>query len=148
MRALSKGVPEAATSSQRQRRGSGNEHLGSTRPSTWPRDGDTREQRLDAALDVLGAACTSMGKNKNRLHQTCRPVNQCIHVCVEKCLRHTAGRSGDSCGVSQRLSFGGSAPQQAEAGHRERSGPRSGPQREQTRADLGRRAGAAKLWKH
>ena len=43
--ALSTGVPDAATSSQRQRRGSGNEHLGSTRPSSRPRDGDFREQR-------------------------------------------------------------------------------------------------------
>ena len=36
----------------------------------------------------------------NRLHQTCRPVNQLEHVCVEKCpltTRHIAGRSGDSC---------------------------------------------------
>ena len=57
--------------------------------------------------------CTSTGDNKNRLHQTCRPVNQFEHVCVEKCpltMRHTAIRGGDSCGESQRLSFGGSAP--------------------------------------
>ena len=76
MSALSKGVPEEAASAQQQQRGSRNEHLGSTRPSTSPRDGDIREQRPDAALDVLGAACTSTGKsqkgstNKNRLHQT------------------------------------------------------------------------------
>ena len=39
--------------------------------------------------------------HNNRLHQTCRQVNQFEHVCVEKCpltTRHTAKRSGDSCG--------------------------------------------------
>ena len=70
MNALSKKVREAAARTQQQQRGSRNEHLGSTRPSTRPRDGDIREQRPDAALDVLGAACTSTGRNKNRLHQT------------------------------------------------------------------------------
>ena len=44
---------------------------GSTRPSTRLRDGDIREQRPDATLDVLSAARTSTGNNKNRLHQTC-----------------------------------------------------------------------------
>ena len=44
---------------------------GSTRPSTGPRDGDIREQRPDAALDVLSVARTSTRNNKNRLHQTC-----------------------------------------------------------------------------
>ena len=62
----------------------------STRPSTRPRDGDVREQRPDAALDVLGAACTSMGDNKTRVHQTCGPVNQHKHVCVERCPGHEA----------------------------------------------------------
>ena len=41
--------------------------------------------------------------NDNRLHQTCRPVNQKTHVCVEKgplTTRHTARRSRDSCGMS------------------------------------------------
>ena len=36
-----------------------------------------------------------------RLHQTCGPVNQHRHVCVEKCpltMGHAATRSGDSCG--------------------------------------------------
>ena len=82
-------------------------------------DGDIREQRPHPALDVLGAACTSTGDDKNRLHQTCRPVNQLESVCVEKCpltMRHTAKGSGDSCGESQRLSFGGSAPRRPEAG--------------------------------
>ena len=81
--------------------------------ATRPRDGDIREQRPDAALDVLGAAGTSTGNNKNRLHQTCGPVNQHRHVCVEKCpltMRHTAERSGDSCGKSQRPSFSGNLP--------------------------------------
>ena len=47
--------------------------------------------------------------HSNRLHQTCGPVNQQRHVCVEKCpltMRHVAKRSGDSCGESQQ-SFGG-----------------------------------------
>ena len=44
-------------------------------------------------------ACTSTGEgaeqlhNNDRLHKTCRPVNQFEHVCVEKCpltTRHTA----------------------------------------------------------
>ena len=51
--------------------------------------------------------------HNNKLHQTCRPVNQFEHVCVEECpltTRHTANRSGDSCEESQRLSFGGSRP--------------------------------------
>ena len=34
---------------------------GSKRPSTRPRGGDNREQRPDAALDVLGADSTSTG---------------------------------------------------------------------------------------
>ena len=39
--------------------------------------------------------------HNNRLHQTCRPVNQYTHVCVERCpltMRHAAERSRDSCG--------------------------------------------------
>ena len=39
--------------------------------------------------------------HNNRLHQTCRPVSRLEHVCVERCpltTRHTAARSGDSCG--------------------------------------------------
>ena len=65
----------------------------------------------------VGLACcgdsTSTGgarsSNRNRLHQTCGPVNQQRHVCVEKCqltMRHVANRSGDSCGESQQR-FGG-----------------------------------------
>ena len=37
----------------------------------------------------------------NRLHQICRAANHLEHVCVERCpltTRHTAARSGDSCG--------------------------------------------------
>ena len=44
------------------------------------------------------------------LHQTCGPVNQQRHVCVERCpltMRHVAKRSGNSCGESHR-GFGGS----------------------------------------
>ena len=75
---------------------------------------DIREQRPDAALDVLAAGnSTSTGRaqdsNSNRLHQTCRPDDQFEHVCVEECpltTRHTAKRSGDSCGESHRASAG------------------------------------------
>ena len=90
------------------------EFSGSKRPSTRPRGGDIREQRPDAALDVLAAGnSTSTGgaqdSNRNRLHQTCWPVDQFEHVCVEECpltTRHTAKRSGDSCGESHRASGG------------------------------------------
>ena len=71
---------------------------GSKRPSTRPRGGGIREQRLDAALDVLAAGdSTSTGGAQDSTttgsHQTCRPVNQFEHVCVEECpltTRHTA----------------------------------------------------------
>ena len=56
---------------------------------------------------------------QRRLHQTRRPVNQSVRVCVETCpltTRHTAKRSGDSCqaralgrDLSRRHSFGGMA---------------------------------------
>ena len=55
--------------------------------------------------------------HSNRLHQTCGPVNQQRHVCVEKCpltMRHVAKRSGDSCGESQQ-SFGGGRGETREA---------------------------------
>ena len=65
--------------------------------------GYNREQRPDAALDVLAAGTAqarggAQDSNGNRLQQTCRPVDQFEHVCVEKCpltTRHTAKRSGD-----------------------------------------------------
>ena len=57
-----------------------------------PRGMDIREQRPDAALDVLAAGWTATSTGgaqdpttENRLHQTCRPVNQFEHVCVEEC---------------------------------------------------------------
>ena len=76
-------------------------------PSARLRDGDIREQRPDAALDVLSAVLHQHGRgaerlhNNDRFHQTCGPVNQQRHVCVERCpliTRHSAIRSGDSCG--------------------------------------------------
>ena len=90
------------------------EQLGSKRPFSRPRGGYKREQRPDAALDVL-AAGTAQAREEHktptvyRLHQTCRLVNQFEHVCVEECpltTRHTAKRSGDSCGESHRASAG------------------------------------------
>ena len=73
-----------------------------------------REQRPDAVLDVLSAGAAQAREeqrdsNSNRLHQTCRPLNQVEHLCVEKCsltTRHTAKRSSDSCGESHRVSGG------------------------------------------
>ena len=49
---------------------------------------------------ALGVPSTS-----EMLHQTRGPVNQCKYVCAEKCpltMRHTAERSGDSCGEPMR----------------------------------------------
>ena len=101
--------------------GSRNEHLGSTRPSTRPRDKDIRAQRLDAALDVLSAACTSTGwrttgstNTEGSTRHADWSIITSMSACVEKCpltMRHIAKRSGDSCGESQRLSFGGTAAQ-------------------------------------
>ena len=57
--------------------------------------------------------------HSNRLHQTCGPVNQQRHVCVEKCpltMRHVAKRSGDSCGELQQ-SFGEIMTREAGAKH-------------------------------
>ena len=58
---------------------------GSKRPPTRPRGGRIREQRPDAALDVLAAGTAhkhgrSTRLHSNKLHQTCRPVNQFEHV--------------------------------------------------------------------
>ena len=47
----------------------------STRPSTGPRDGDIREQRPDAALDVHSVARTSTGNNKNSTRHADRSIN-------------------------------------------------------------------------
>ena len=87
---------------------------GSKRPSTRPRDG---VQSRAATGRGAGRACcgdsTGTGgaqdSNNDRLHQTCRPVSQFEHVCVEECpltTRHTAERRGDSCGESHRASAG------------------------------------------
>ena len=64
-----------------------------------PRDG-FRERRPDAASVVLAAGTAQAREEQklhsNRLHQTCGPVNQFEHVCVEKCpltMRHTAKAS-------------------------------------------------------
>ena len=86
-------------------------------------------------------------ESNTRLHQTFGTVNQCRRVCVEKCfltMAHAATRSGDSCGSErprtyvrpERLQrFGGIATRKPnEAELRARSHPRSGPQRERTRA--------------
>ena len=78
MRALSKGIPQAAARSQEQPRGSRNEHLGSTRPSTRPRDGDIREQRPDAALDVLGGARERTRTDSTRHMMTGQSMQACL----------------------------------------------------------------------
>ena len=46
-------------------------------------------RRATAALDVLGAGLHEHGEGAGQLHvtrphQTCRPVDQYVHVCVEK----------------------------------------------------------------
>ena len=91
--------------------------VSSSEESTRRPRGGFRERRLDATGRGVGSACcgdSTSRSNKlhsNRLHQTCGPVNQQRHVCVEKCpltMRHVAKRSGDSCGESQQ-SFGGIA---------------------------------------
>ena len=61
-------------------------------------EGDIREQRPDATLDVLAAGDSTstegaQDSTTDRLHQTCRPVKEFEHVCVEECpltTRHTA----------------------------------------------------------
>ena len=62
-----KEVPEAVAGKRRQRQSSPEETA--TRPSTWPRDGYIREQRPDAALDVLGAVCTSTERSNGVTEQ-------------------------------------------------------------------------------
>ena len=74
---------------------------GSKRPSTRPRDGV--QSRAATGRGAERAQCgdsTSTGGaerlHNNRLHQTCGPVNQLRHVCVEKCpltTRHVATRT-------------------------------------------------------
>ena len=154
--ALSKGVPEAATSSQRQQRGSGNEHPGSTRPSTWPRDGAIREQRLDAALGVLVEDCTSTGTSKALNQQEQAPPDMMTGQSLHSCLPREVPVDNKAHSRTQRrqlrrvatTDFRREWATEVEAGHRARSRPHSGPQRERTRAGLPRRARATKLWKH
>ena len=43
--------------------------------------------------EQLGVSGSEDDSTNNRLHQTCRPVDQYMHVCVEKCpltTRHIA----------------------------------------------------------
>ena len=62
--------PEVAGVNRRkQQSGSKRVPRRSTRPSTRPRDGDIREKRPDAALDVLGAGDAQAREGVQRLHQ-------------------------------------------------------------------------------
>ena len=105
----------AVSSVRSVKRTTGGQLGAATRPSTRRfRDG-FRERRPDAASVVLAAGTAQAREEQklhsNRLHQTCGPINQQRHACVEKCpltMRHVAKRSGDSCGESQQ-SFGGIA---------------------------------------
>ena len=88
--------------------------------------------------------------HNNKLHQTCRPVNQFEHVCVEKCAlttRHTVSRrSGDSCEESQRLSFGGSRPRRPKRGKPVHGSEPRSPRTQMLRADSCRVATWDDLW--
>ena len=101
---------------------------GSTRPSTKPRDGDIREQRLDAALVVFSAACTSTGRSRKAPQQQAPPdmlIGQSIRTCLRRVVptdheaysQDAAGTAAGTSVVRTRelrrlsLSFGGSAPQ-------------------------------------
>ena len=73
--------------------------------------GDIREQRPDAALDVLGAACTSTGKDNRG---STRHVDWSINSSMTASMptdheAHSQTPACESCGESQRLSFGGTA---------------------------------------
>ena len=83
------------------------------RPRRW----DSRERRpWTRRWTCLLQDNTSTGEQR-RVHQTRRPVNQYVRVCVERCpmtTRHTAKHSGDSCqaralgrDLQRRHSFGG-----------------------------------------
>ena len=86
-----------------------------------------RNERLGGAQDFpQGLAMGTVSSNDRTRRWTCSvrlararereqappdmlTSQQCEHVCVESCpltMRHTAKRSGDSCGESQRLRFG------------------------------------------
>ena len=58
-------------------------------------DGRSRAATVDLAQDSTGT-----GREQRRLHQTRRPVNQHVRVCVKRCAlttRHIAKRCGDNC---------------------------------------------------
>ena len=85
------------------------------------------------------------GRATQRVHQTSRPLNQCRHVCVEKCpltTRHVATRSRDSCGSERQCTCSQESrllqrirrDRDPEAERKVRSHPHSGPSRERTRA--------------
>ena len=88
--------------------------------------GYSREQRPDAALDVLSAG-TALAREEqreklhsnNRLHQTCRPVNQ-LRACL--CREVPADHEAHS------QSFGGSAPRRPKQGQSQTMAGRSGGQ--------------------
>ena len=103
-----------------------------------------RTRRWTCLLRVQYKHGRSTRLHNNRLHQTCRPVNQFEHVCAEECpltTRHTASRSGDSCEESQRLSFGGTAAQRSK---QEEAGPRQDAAKEAAGTSVAR----AKQTKH
>ena len=103
-----------------------------------------RTRRWTCLLRVQHKHGRSTRLHNNRLHQTCRPVNQFEHVCVEECpltTRHTASRSGDSCEESQRLSFGGTAAQRPKQG-------KAGPRQDAAKEAAGTSVARAKQTKH
>ena len=92
----------------RKKRGSRNEHLGSTRPSAGPRDGDIREQRPDAALDVLGAegGISTGERKKSSIKNTKAPPDMLTGRSSYVCLRGEVPTDHEE----HSKSFGGSAP--------------------------------------
>ena len=71
----------------------GEKNCAAQRPHDGAHDGN-REHREARALD---APITSA-----RLHQTCRPVDQCMYVCVEKCPLTRARAAGAAAGEQER----------------------------------------------
>ena len=99
----------------------------STRLSSRPRDGDIREQRPDAALDVLGAGLREHGKQQSQA-----PPDMLTGQSIRACLRRAVttdheAHSQDAAGIvvgtsvvrTLKQSFGGSALRRPKRKHDE-----------------------------
>ena len=116
---LSKEVPDAVAEDDDDYRAARSEQLAQDL-TTGLAHKQSRAATVDAELDVLAAG--QHGESKQKLHQSRRAANQHEGVCVDRCpltSRHTAKRSGDSCGSEStrtmphvsvtKPSFGGTA---------------------------------------